>query len=58
MNKNLEEMPESPCLECELRDEPKLIEESFNLREECEKCIRRIMYVVYTLSDGRIHNAR
>jgi len=43
---NTAERRRSPCYECGLRDNNKIVgQEGSGLREECEKCERRLQYL-------------
>ena len=43
----------SPCLYCDLLDEPKTIAEGFKLRPECAECRDRIALVDYFFAAHR-----
>ena len=46
----------SPCLYCDLLDEPKTIAEGFRLRPECAECRDRIALVDYFYYEARRDN--
>jgi len=53
------ELPKSPCLDCSLVLESKMIESSpALLREECSACIYREKYAFYTIHEGRYNNTQ
>ena len=53
------ELPKSPCLDCSLALESKMVESSpALLREECSICDKREKYAFYTIYEGQYTNIK
>ena len=54
---NLPETPGSPCHWCDLINENKMVFDRDSLCPDCENCLDRMRYCVYTERRGKYDNA-